>query len=300
MLAEVIRPTGWRLWWLASRPRTLSMSVAPVLAGTSLAVALGYPIQWLPAVLALAGAVLIQIGTNLHNDYADAVHGADGPDRIGPPRVTGLGWVAPVRVHAAAWSCFMLAALVGLALVALGGWPILALGMASLTAAWGYSGGPRPISASPWGELFVIAFFGIGAVGGTVWLQAGALVPAALALGVALGLPAAAVLLVNNCRDADSDRRNGRRTLAIVLGPRSSLGLYALLMLAPFGLLAALPAGAWGGFLALPVALSCIRALYQRPAGVALNRLLAGTAQCQLLMAAAAGIGMLASHAFAI
>ncbi|MCR6628924.1 MAG: 1,4-dihydroxy-2-naphthoate polyprenyltransferase [Magnetospirillum sp.] len=294
--AGLARPAGWRLWWMAARPRTLSLSVAPVLAGSALAVALGHPFHPGPTTLALAGAVLIQMGTNLHNDFADALRGGDGADRVGPPRVTGLGWVAPGQVHTAALLCFAVAALIGLLLVAMGGWPILALGVASLTAAWGYSGGPRPISATPLGEAFVVAFFGIGAVAGTVWLQVGALPPSALTLGVIMGLPAAAVLMVNNYRDAASDRRTGRRTLAITLGPATSRTVYGGLMLLPFALLFSLPEGAGAGVLALPLAVACIRAIHRHAEGAALNRLLAGTAQCQLLMALTCALGMLISH----
>lgn len=289
---STMTPSGWRLWWLAARPRTLTMSVAPVLAGTALAVALDHPFQPGPMAAALLGATLIQTGTNLHNDVADAMRGGDGALRTGPPRVTALGWVSPRRVQAAALLCFGLAALVGILLAAMGGWPILALGMMSLLAGWAYSGGPRPISYSPLGEVFVIAFFGIGAVAGSAWLQAPAVPVSALLLGVAIGLPAAAVLMANNYRDAESDRLVGRRTLAIVLGPAASRTAYTLFMLAPFALLTVLPAGAWAGLLALPLALACIRAFHGEAPGPAFNRILATTARCQLVLAITCAIGM--------
>ena len=290
------RATGWRLWWMAARPRTLSLSLAPVLAGTALAAAQGLSLRPLPALLALAGAVLIQIGTNLHNDLADAVKGADRPGRTGPPRATALGWVTADRMRRATWMCFGAAAVVGCVLVGLGGWPILVLGATSLLAGWGYSAGPRPISYSPLGEVFVIAFFGVSAVTGTLWLQSPFPAPAtlipALLLGAAVGMPAAAVLTVNNFRDAAPDRAAGRRTLAILLGPAGSRRIYAALMLLPFPLLLLLPAGALSGLAALPVSLRCIRTLKHLEPGPACNELLAATARCQLLLATAAGLGL--------
>ncbi len=286
------RPTGWRLWWLAARPRTLTLSVAPVLAGAALAFGLGHAFRPAPLAAALAGAVLIQVGTNLHNDVADALKGGDLPSRTGPPRITALGWAPAAQVRAAALLCFALAALVGVFLVRLGGWPIAALGAASLLAGWAYSAGPRPISYGPLGEAFVVVFFGIGAVAGTAWLQAAGLTAAAVVLGVAIGLPAAAVLMANNYRDAESDRAVGRRTLAIVLGPAASRAVYAALMLLPFPLLALLPPGAWAGLLALPPALACVRDAYRQPPGPAFNRILAATARCQLVLAAACGLGL--------
>ncbi len=290
------RPVGWRLWSLAARPRTLSLSLAPVLAGTALAAAQGLAVRPLPVLLALAGAMLIQIGTNLHNDLADALKGADRAERTGPPRVTALGWVPAGRMRRAVLLCFGAAALVGCALASLGGWPILVLGAASLLAGWGYSAGPHPISYGPFGEVFVIAFFGVAAVGGTLWLQAPFPTPAALvpvlALGTAIGMPAAAVLMVNNYRDAAPDRAAGRGTLAIRLGPAGSRRVYAVLLLLPFPLLLLLPAGALSGLAALPVALRCVRTFSRQPPGPGCNDLLAATARCQLLLAVAASLGL--------
>ncbi len=286
------RPSGWRLWWLAARPRTLTLSVAPVLAGAALAVGLGAAFRPAPMVAALAGAVLIQVGTNLHNDVADALKGGDLPSRTGPPRVTALGWASAAQVRTAALLCFALAALVGGFLVLVGGWPIAALGAASLLAGWAYSAGPWPISYGPLGEAFVVAFFGVGAVAGTAWLQTPVPSAAAAVLGVVVGLPAAAVLMANNYRDAEPDRAAGRRTLAILLGPAASRVVYAALMLLPFPLLASLPPGAWAGLLALPLAVACIRDFARQPPGPAFNRILAATARCQLVLAAACGIGL--------
>jgi len=174
------KPGGLRLWLTAARPRTLPLAASPVLVGTSLAWAEGAPQLWAVALAALLAALLIQVGTNLHNDAADFERGADGADRLGPVRVTAAGWATPRQVRLAALLAFAGAFLLGVWLAFVGGWPIVAVGLASLAAGWAYSGGPRPISHSPFGEIFVLAFFGLVAVGGTHYLQSGALTPAAL------------------------------------------------------------------------------------------------------------------------
>ena len=227
-------PEGWRLWWLAIRPKTLSLSAAPVIVGTALARAEGAPMAWLPALAALFCAMLIQAGTNLHNDAADFERGNDRPGRAGPVRVTAAGWATPRDVRAAALAAFGLAFLPGIYLAFAGGWPIVAIGLASLAAGWAYSGGPRPVSHTPLGELFVFAFFGLFAVGGSHWLQSSALTAASLLGGAAVGLFAAAVLMVNNIRDVAGDTAAGRRTLASVAGPARAPRIYAPMMLAPF------------------------------------------------------------------
>jgi 1,4-dihydroxy-2-naphthoate polyprenyltransferase len=285
-------PRGLQLWWLAIRPKTLSIAVAPVAAGTALAVSQGHAFQPAPMVAALAGAILIQAGVNLHNDVSDALSGGDQPQRQGPARVTASGWASPQRVRAAALLCFALAAVAGLYLTAVGGLAILALGVLSLLAGWSYSGGPFPISHSPLGEVFVIAFFGIGAVGGSAWLQGAAPDRGILALGVSLGLLAGAVLMANNYRDAEPDRGAGRRTLAIVLGPAASRIVYAVMVLAPFALLLMLPMGCWTGLLALPLGIACVRESRRHPPGPAFNPILAATARCQLALAALMAVGL--------
>jgi len=289
--------TGWRIWWMAIRPRTLSISATPVLVGTALAIAEGATLNWLAMLAALCCALLIQAGTNLHNDAADFESGTDQPDRIGPLRVSAAGWAHPASVRRAASISFALAFVLGIYLVALGGWPILVAGITSLIAGWSYSGGPRPISHSPLGELFVLVFFGLVAVTGSHWLQLGAWSPDALLAGTVVGLPAAAVLLVNNYRDLESDLRGGRRTLASVLGLKNSRLLYVVLMLLPFALLPLFSRhglqGAWLGLLALPLSLSPIRRLFRNPPAVQLNSLLAGTAQAGFALGLLLSIGVL-------
>lgn len=226
------------LLWSAIRPKTLSLAAVPVLAGSALAWRDGAAPAWGVFVLTLVAGLLIQAATNLLNDAADGERGNDGPERLGPGRLTGPGLATATQVRNSAWLLFTLAGIAGVLLITVGGWPILAIGVASLIAGWAYSSGPRPLSHSAWGEVFVLAFFGLAAVGGSYWLQAGTMTTEAAFIGLALGLQAAAVLLMNNIRDRDADALAGRRTLAQLLGQRRALGLYAALLLAPFPLLA--------------------------------------------------------------
>lgn len=289
-------PHGPAVWWAAIRPRTLSIAVAPVAVGTALALAAGSSLAWLPMLAALLCALLIQVGTNLHNDAADFERGGDGPERIGPLRVTAAGWASAASVRRAALMSFSGALLLGVYLVQVGGWPILAIGVASLAAGWAYSGGPRPISHTACGEVFVLAFFGIFAVFGSCWLQGvnGGL--GALLAGTVVGLPAAAVLLVNNYRDLDSDLRTGRRTLAAILGPARVQPAYAAFMLLPLALLLPLEfagyRGAAAGLLVLPLFLREIRRLKRTPRGPELNLRLADTARAGFLLNAALALGL--------
>jgi len=287
-------PAGWRLWWLAIRPRTLTMAVAPVLAGTALGWVDGGHLDPRPFLAALGGALMIQAGANLHNDVADALRGGDQPLRQGPPRVTALGWATPARVRGAALVCFGLACLFGLYLIALGGVPILLLGLASLAGGWCYSGGPRPISYGPYGELFVIAFFGVGAVAGSAYLQTGTLLASAVVAGIALGAVAAAVLMANNYRDMEPDRLIGRRTLAIRAGQHSSQILYAVMVLSPFVLLVGPtgPVGGWVVLAALPMAVGLIRRFATETRGPAFNQILGATARLQLVIAVLLTVGV--------
>jgi 1,4-dihydroxy-2-naphthoate octaprenyltransferase len=288
------QPCGWRLWWMAIRPKTLTIAVAPVVAGTALAAAQAGGVAWTPALAALFGALAIQAGTNLYNDVADALRGGDQPMRQGPPRVTALGWATPGRVRAAAMVAFGLAALAGLYLAAVGGWPIVALGGASLVAGWAYSGGPKPIAYTPLGEVFVVAFFGVGAVAGTAWLQGRGPSVSVLGTGVALGLIAAAVLLANNYRDIEADRLAGRRTLAILIGCEPAKVVYGALLAGSLALLASPlgPHGGWLALLALPMVAHLTVRFATQPRGPAFNAILAATAKLQLVVAALVAVGV--------
>jgi 1,4-dihydroxy-2-naphthoate octaprenyltransferase len=291
-----VPPTGWRVWWTAARPRTLTLATAPVIAGTALAWAEGAPMLWPVALATLLAALLIQIGTNLHNDAADHECGNDLADRLGPLRVTAAGWATATQVRKASLAAFALAFLLGIYLVTQGGWPILVIGLASLAAGITYSGGRWPISHTPFGELFVWLFFGVCAVAGSYWLQAGTFSPTAWIAGAAVGFPAAAVLLVNNLRDVVADTRSGRRTLAAVLGDHKARQAYTLLMLLPFASLPLLATvgltGAWLALLTLPICLILTQRM-RHTRGPALNVLLAQTAQYALAFATLLALGVL-------
>jgi 1,4-dihydroxy-2-naphthoate octaprenyltransferase len=282
----------------AVRPRTLPLSLSPVIAGAALAWASHAAVRPDLTALAALSALAIQIGTNLHNDAADTLNRTDGADRLGPPRVSERGWLSPRQVLACAHAAFALAVLCGGVLVWAGGWPILAIGAVSVLAGYAYSAGPWPISRGPLGELFVIVFFGIVAVGGVVYLNAGALTPVALLAGLIMGLPAAAVLLVNNTRDRVGDARAGRRTLAILLGPARARLAYAGLMV---GSLAGLPLlalwspallGALAGLATAPAAWRAIRAFGAAEDGAAFNACLARTGRFQALLALTSAFGL--------
>ena len=283
-------------WWLAVRPWSFTISLAPVLAGTSLASLDGHAPDLVIAGVALLACVLIHAGTNLQNDVGDFRRGADLIGRIGPPRVTTQGWLPASQVQAAASLCFALAFLPGAYLVVYGGWPIVALGLASVAAGAAYTAGRRPIAYSGWGEAFVIVFFGLVAVGGMYYLHAGALSASALLAGAALGLLAAAVLVVNNLRDIDSDRRIGKNTLAVRLGRRASATEYAALMHLPFALSAVLAFTTEQPWLLAPLALlpwatTLAQRVAREPAGAWLNAALGATAKLGLAFAVLLSLG---------
>ncbi|MCE1237175.1 MAG: 1,4-dihydroxy-2-naphthoate octaprenyltransferase [Hyphomicrobiales bacterium] len=281
------------LWIRAARPRTLSLSVAPILVGVAHAHAAFGRLAWTPVLAATLSALAIQIATNLANDAADGARGLDGPRRLGPQRMTGSGLMSADEVRRGAIVATLLAVGSGLVAVAFGGLPILLIGVASIIAAWAYSNGPRPISATPLGELFVVAYFGVAAVCGIEWLAAGRVSPIAVLLGVAIGLPAAAVLTVNNHRDRVEDARNGRRTLAILVGARGAIVLYAGELLGAVALAAAAiatpPAAAAIALLVVPAVVAA-RRLAALPIGRELNGRLGATAGFQLLLAAAIAV----------
>ena len=230
----IASPGPLKAWWIAARPPTLTISITPVLVGTAVAWHEGAMIQWFVAGIALCAAVLIQVGTNLYNDVGDYERGADGSDRLGPPRASAMGWLAPADVRRAAAASFGLAMVLGAYLVSVGGWTIFAVGLASIAAGIGYTGGPRPIAYTPSGEFFVFVFFGLVATAGSSFLQTGQLSWASLAAGGMIGALAAAVLVVNNYRDLESDRRSGKITLAVRIGYAATRIEFATLVLLPF------------------------------------------------------------------
>ncbi|MCF7979455.1 MAG: 1,4-dihydroxy-2-naphthoate octaprenyltransferase [Chromatiaceae bacterium] len=281
-------------WIEAARPRTLPLAISPVLAGLFLALAQSGRLAFFTALATLIAAGGIQIGTNLHNDAADFERGTDTPDRLGPARAAAQGWFSAAQVKRAAHLVFLSSFLLGLLLVVRGGWPIFALGVAAIAAGYAYTSGPKPIAYGPYGELFVLAFFGIAAVGGTFYLQTLSLSAQAVTLGIALGLPAAAVLLLNNYRDFDTDRIAGRHTLCHLLGRPAARVVYAVLLVSPIPLLmlGGLPLQGWPLLLALLPAALLIRQLWHTE-GRALNQLLARTGQYQLVLTLLLGFALL-------
>jgi len=216
------------MWVMAARVRTLPAAVAPVLVGSAVAdfASGGNGFRWLAFGAALVGSVFIQIGTNLANDYSDAKRGADTVDRLGPVRVTSSGLVAPRRVLVATWLAFAVAIAAGIYLATVAGAVIIAVGAASIVAGVLYTGGPRPYGYAGLGEVFVFLFFGLVAVNGSYYVQVEHLDWLPFGLSVAVGCLSTAILVVNNVRDIDTDRRAGKRTLAVRLGRESTRRLY--------------------------------------------------------------------------
>ena len=283
---------------MAARVRTLPAAIAPVLVGSAAADG-PLAFSWPNFVAALIGAVFIQIGTNLANDYSDAKRGADTVDRLGPVRVTAAGLVAPRRVLYATWAAFGVAALAGLYLTIEVGPEILAIGILSIAAGVLYTGGPKPYGYEGLGEVFVFVFFGLVAVNGSYYVQLEELETLPVLLSIPIGLLSAAILVVNNVRDIDTDRRAGKRTLAVRMGRERTRDLYVLMLAASYVLLPiALWAGdgsAWGllGLLSIPLAVKPARAVRERTDGPALNAALAGTGALLGVFALLVSIGLL-------
>ena len=294
------RPSGLRIWLLAARPRTLPAAVAPVLVGTALAGFEGifHPLRFLAA---LIGAVFIQVGTNLSNDYSDARRGADTEDRLGPVRVTAGGLVPPKRVLVATYVSFGVAVLAGAYLIAVAGWQLLLVGAASILAGVLYTGGPRPYGYEGLGEVFVFLFFGVVAVAGSFFVQLRHLSWEAFALAVPVGLLAAAILVVNNVRDIDTDRRAGKRTLVVRLGRARARTVFAAIIYLAY---ATAPITWWFGplrpwlllsWLTLPLGAEVVRTVRNHLDGPSLNAALAQTGMLQLAFCMLLSAGLLLS-----
>jgi len=303
-----------RAWLMAARPQTLPAAAAPVVVGTGVAVGIG-EFAALPALAALAGALLIQIGTNFANDYYDAVRGADTEDREGFTRVTAGGLIEPALVRRAMALAFGAAVAVGSYLVWVGGVPILAVGLLSVASGIAYTGGPYPLGYHGLGDLFVFVFFGPVAVVGTVYVQAVAGVPGVVvtpppgsipAVAAVAALPMAGIatdiLVVNNVRDVAEDRRTGKRTLAVRLGYRASRAEFVALLAASYATPPAVVAlfGAGPAVLAplltLPYAARVTGTVLNRTDGEALNPALERTgrllAAFSALFAAGLAVGL--------
>ncbi|NOR24315.1 MAG: 1,4-dihydroxy-2-naphthoate polyprenyltransferase [Desulforhopalus sp.] len=284
------------LWLLAIRPKTLPAAVGPVAVGSAVAFRDG-KFTLIPAFCCLLGAVLLQIGVNLANDYFDFKNDIDSEERLGPVRVTQSGLIPPGEVKRGMILCLFLAALVFLYLAVLGGWPIVLIGAASVLAALAYSGGPFPLASNGLGEIFVFIFFGLVAVGGTYLIQAGQLTWVAMLAAVPPGLLITAIMVVNNLRDIDTDRKAGKNTLAVILGRSRTIAEYKLLLL--FSYLVP-PAMIVTGvaeiyillpLFTLPMALLLAKRVAQEK-GALLNELLAGTAKLSLVYSLLFAVGL--------
>jgi 1,4-dihydroxy-2-naphthoate polyprenyltransferase len=285
-------PVG--LWVQGARPRTLPAAVSPVVAGTGAAAAVDGFIWW-KALLALGVALALQVGVNYANDYSDGVRGTDA-ERVGPLRLVGSGAASPAAVRTAAMLAFGVAGVLGLVLAATSGWWLVLVGAACVLAAWFYTGGPRPYGYVGLGEVFVFVFFGLVAVCGTTYVQAGRVTAASAVCAVAVGMLACAILVANNLRDIPTDRAAGKRTLAVRIGDSGTRRLYAVLVVvpsaAPVGLGLAGHPWALLGLLALPLQLLPARTVLGGATGRDLVPVLRGTGQAELAFAVLVGVGL--------
>ena len=269
-------------WVLASRLKTLTAAISPVLVGVSLAIHDG-EFQLFIAFMTLLAAVLIQIGANFANDVYDFLNGSDREDRLGPTRATQSGLIPPEDMKKGMWLVFALAICVGFYLASIGGWPIVWIGLASIASAIAYTGGPYPLGYHGWGDVFVFVFFGIIAVPGTYYLQSGFVSYDSILFGIPLGALSTAILIVNNLRDADTDIKSGKRTLAVRFGKTFVKIEYIIMMVVAF----AIPIYIlqfWDELslyiilFLLPISIRLIQSLYNET-GISLNPVLVNTAQ---------------------
>ncbi len=291
--------TPGRVWWSAVRPATLAASVAPVLAGTAVAIHEG-GIRPAAGFGALLVAVAMQVGVNFANDYSDFIRGADTPRRIGPVRAAASGVIAPEQVRWAATAAFGVAGIAGLALSLATDWRLLVVGAACLLAGWLYTGGPRPYGYLGLGELFVFLFFGLVATCGTVYVEALRVTPLAILTGVAMGCLATAILVLNNLRDIETDAAAGKRTLATRIGRDRTLMLLALLVVAAFIVPVVMSAVGFASaavllvLLAIPIATLPVRTAFASRSGPALVAALKRMAAAEIVFAMLLAVGLLA------
>ncbi|HUF37285.1 MAG TPA: 1,4-dihydroxy-2-naphthoate polyprenyltransferase [Anaerolineales bacterium] len=292
--------TKSRIWLLAARPKTLPAAAAPVLLGIALAYR-DSVFAFLPALASLAGAMLIQIGTNFANDYYDFKKGADTTERLGPLRVTQAGLLKPEETRLGMWLVFGAAALIGLYLVWVAGWPVVVIGLASIAAGIAYTGGPFPLGYNGLGDLFVFIFFGLVAVGGTYFVQAGGVTREVLLSAAPIGLLATAILVVNNLRDIETDRKAGKRTLAVRLGVEGTRTEFVALVAGAYvttfilALTGVSPPGGLLTWLSLPIAVPLVRSV-RKVRGKALNEALARTGRLELVFALLFSLGLIISN----
>jgi len=286
-------------WLLAIRPRTLPAAAAPVVVGTALALAEGKIQPW-TALACLLAAVSLQIGSNLANDVFDYEKGTDSGVRLGPTRVTQAGLLTPSQVKGGMWGIFGFTVFLGSYLILKGGWPILFIGVAAIFSAIAYTGGPFPFGYYGLGDLFVFVFFGLAATAGTYYVQVGMVSPAVWWMAAAMGFLTVAILVVNNLRDIDSDRRANKRTLAVRLGERKTRFEYILLMIFAYGVPLLVwiydlsPPWVMLTWMTIPKAVHWVRYIHANT-GSKLNQALAGTGQLELLYGLLFSLGMVIS-----
>jgi 1,4-dihydroxy-2-naphthoate polyprenyltransferase len=282
------RPSAVRIWLLAIRPATLPAALSGVIVGLGAALAVGVPFRLDAALGCLAVALLLQVTANLANDLSDFRKGADTPDRTGPVRVAAAGLVTERQLELAIGITVGLAGLVGLWLTVIGGPILLALGALAIVAALAYTGGPWPYGYRGLGEVFVFVFFGLVAVVGTAYLQAGRVEPLFVAAAVPVGALTTAILVVNNLRDIPTDAAAGKRTLAVILGAHATSFEYAGLLVVAFAVPVGLAAVGWGvavllPLLVLPLAVPLLRTVRTFTEPRQLNPVLKATARLALV-----------------
>ncbi len=287
---------NWNTWGLAIRLRTLPAAAAGVVMGTALAWRDGF-FRLDAALVCLLTALFLQIGSNLANDVFDFERGTDTPERLGPVRVTQAGLLTSSQVKQGIIVVFALAALFGLYLASLGGWIVIIIGLAAILSAIAYTGGPFPLGYYGLGDLFVFIFFGLASVSGTYYVQAGFVSAGAWWMAIPPGLIITAILVVNNLRDLENDRKAGKHTLAVILGERATKTQYLICMIAaylmiPFAaVIMVIPWSALLTWFSLPLAIKTTRIVFTQK-GRALNGALAGTGQVALLFSILFWIGL--------
>ncbi len=284
------------VWIQAARLRTLPAAVVPVVVGTTVARAAG-GIAWGPALAALAGSLAIQIGTNFANDVFDAEKGADGPDRLGPTRAVATGLISAAAMKRAMIIAFAIATGFGVYLASVGGWPVVAIGLASIASGIAYTGGPWPLGYHGLGDLFVMIFFGFVAVCGTAYVQLATVPCLAVWAAIPVGALATAIIVVNNLRDRLQDVRVGKRTLAVRLGRGGAIAEYAILLGASYVVAIGLATAYrhWWLLLplaSLPLAIVRLRALVRAVTGPEFNDCLAATGKLLLAYGVLFAIGL--------
>jgi 1,4-dihydroxy-2-naphthoate octaprenyltransferase len=285
-------------WLLAARPPTLWAAVAPVLIGSALAQRNGV-FRWDAFFATLAAALLIQIGVNYANDYSDGIRGTDGTDRIGPQRAVASGLISPQQMKIGMSAVFGTAALLGIYLATIAGPWIIVIGVTSILAALGYTGGPVPYGYRGLGEVFVFVFFGLVATVGTRFVYDRSAPLDAWIGGVVMGLLATAILVANNIRDIETDAVAGKRTLAVILGRDRTEILFSSVIIGAFlvtvvaAIVGAVPPWTALVLAAVPLAVPIVRAIVSQVSGPALIAALKGTARLQLAVGVLFAVGVL-------